>query len=60
VVRRLIAKYDFDGRKAMELRNQFAAQAVQENWNCLMYHDQQHALTKFEIVADAITIKKPF
>ena len=34
VVRRLIAKYDFDGRKAMELRNQFAAQAVQENWNC--------------------------
>lgn len=60
VVRRLIAKYDFDGRKAMELRNQFAAQAVQENWNCLMYHDRQHALTKFEIVADAITIKKPF
>jgi hypothetical protein len=25
-----------------------------------MYHDRQHALTKFEIVADAITIKKPF
>jgi hypothetical protein len=44
----------------MELRTQFAAQAVQENWNCLMYHDRQNAVTKFEIIADAITIKKPF
>jgi glyoxylase-like metal-dependent hydrolase (beta-lactamase superfamily II) len=60
VIRRFIAKYDFDGRKCMELRNQFAAQAVVENWKCLMYHDQKNAITSFEIIEDAISIKKPF
>lgn len=36
---RLIAKYDFDGKKCMELRQQWWEQGQQENWTFLFYHD---------------------
>lgn len=49
VLRRFIAKYDFDGRKAMELRQQFGEQAAKENWICLMYHDKRNAIVQFEM-----------
>ena len=38
LLRKFIAKYDFDGRKAMELREEFGKRAVDENWTCLFYH----------------------
>ncbi len=34
-----IAKYDFDGKKAMALREQYAEQGHAENWQFLFYHD---------------------
>jgi glyoxylase-like metal-dependent hydrolase (beta-lactamase superfamily II) len=34
-----IAKYDYDGKKAMELREQYAAQGHDEGWQFLFYHD---------------------
>jgi len=34
-----IAKYDFNGKKAMELRDQYASQGKTENWKFLFYHD---------------------
>lgn len=36
---RFIAKYDFDGRKCMELRQQWWKQGEEENWTFLFYHD---------------------
>ena len=36
---KFIAKYDFDGRKSMELRQQWWQQGQQENWTFLFYHD---------------------
>ena len=36
---KFIAKYDFDGRKCMELRQQWWQQGEQENWTFLFYHD---------------------
>jgi hypothetical protein len=36
---RFIAKYDFDGKKCMELRQQWWQQAQVENWTFLFYHD---------------------
>jgi glyoxylase-like metal-dependent hydrolase (beta-lactamase superfamily II) len=36
---RFIAKYDFDGKKCMELRQQWWQQGQQENWTFLFYHD---------------------
>lgn len=38
LIRKFIAKYDFDGRKAMELREEFGKKAAEENWKCLFYH----------------------
>lgn len=43
LLRRFIAKYDFDGRKAMELREEFGKKAAEENWNCLFYHAKSKA-----------------
>jgi glyoxylase-like metal-dependent hydrolase (beta-lactamase superfamily II) len=40
LVRNYIAKYDFDGRKSMELRKKYGRLAAEENWTCLYYHDQ--------------------
>ena len=34
-----VAKYDFDGKKAMALREQYAAQGIAEGWKFLFYHD---------------------
>lgn len=34
-----IAKYDYDGKKAMHLREQYAAQGRKDGWQFLFYHD---------------------
>ncbi len=34
-----IAKYDFDGRKAMQLREQWAEEGAAAGWKFLFYHD---------------------
>jgi glyoxylase-like metal-dependent hydrolase (beta-lactamase superfamily II) len=34
-----VAKYDFDGKKSMELRAQYAEQGRREGWQFLFYHD---------------------
>jgi len=36
---RFIAKYDFDGRKCMELRHEWWKQGQEEKWTFLFYHD---------------------
>ncbi len=36
---RFIAKYDFDGKKCMELRHQWWQQGEAGNWTYLFYHD---------------------
>jgi len=36
---KFIAKYDFDGRKCMELRQQWWEQGAKEKWTFLFYHD---------------------
>lgn len=36
---RFVAKYDHDGKKAMELRKQWWQQGEKENWTFLFYHD---------------------
>src|SRR5690606_10317002 len=34
-----IAKYDYDGKKAMKLREQYAERGRAGNWQFLFYHD---------------------
>jgi glyoxylase-like metal-dependent hydrolase (beta-lactamase superfamily II) len=36
---RFVAKYDYDGKKAMELRQQWWEKGQAEGWNFMFYHD---------------------
>jgi len=38
LIRKFIAKYDFDGRKAMQLREEYGKIAANEGYTCLFYH----------------------
>ena len=44
---RFIAKYDFDGRKCMELRQQWWQQGEREKWTFLFYHDIKTPVFKY-------------
>lgn len=37
--RRFIAKYDYDGRKSMELRQKYFQRGKEEGWTFMFYHD---------------------
>jgi glyoxylase-like metal-dependent hydrolase (beta-lactamase superfamily II) len=41
------AKYDYDGKKAMELRQQWWEQGEKEKWTFLFYHDVKNPVWKF-------------
>ena len=41
---RYVAKYDYDGKKAMENRAQYAEQGRREGWKFLFYHDVKSAV----------------
>jgi glyoxylase-like metal-dependent hydrolase (beta-lactamase superfamily II) len=45
---RFVAKYDYDGRKCMELRQQWWEQGQKEGWSFLFYHDIKNPIWKFE------------
>ena len=45
---RFMAKYDFDGKKCMELRQQWWQQGQQQNWTFLFYHDIKTPVYSFE------------
>jgi glyoxylase-like metal-dependent hydrolase (beta-lactamase superfamily II) len=44
---KFVAKYDFDGKKAMELRQQWWQQGEKEKWTFLFYHDVKNPIWKF-------------
>lgn len=41
-----VAKYDYDGKKAMHLREQYAEQGRKEGWQFLFYHDVKMPIAK--------------
>lgn len=45
---RFIAKYDYDGKHSMQLRQQFVERGKQENWTFLYYHDTRLPFAKWE------------
>ena len=45
---RFVAKYDHDGKKAMELRQQWWQKGAAENWEFLFYHDIKTPVFKFD------------
>jgi len=59
LIRKFIAKYDFDGRKAMELRDEYGKKAAQEHWKCLFYHSKSKSQAFIEIKEDQFKIVSP-
>lgn len=45
---RYVAKYDYDGKRSMELRQQYAQQGKAESWKFLFYHDVHLPVGQFE------------
>lgn len=43
---RFVAKYDYDGKKCMQLRQQWWAEGKRNNWTFLFYHDVKSPLVK--------------
>ncbi len=56
LIRKFIAKYDFDGRKAMELRDEFGKKAATEHWKCLFYHSKSKTQAYIELEEDRFKI----
>ena len=46
LIRKFIAKYDYDGRKAMQLREEYGRKAAAEGWACLFYHAKSTTIGK--------------
>jgi glyoxylase-like metal-dependent hydrolase (beta-lactamase superfamily II) len=44
---RFVAKYDYDGKKAMEFRQQWWKQGEEEKWSFLFYHDVKNPVWRF-------------
>ena len=44
---RFVAKYDYDGKKSMELRQQWLDQGQKEKWTFLFYHDIKSPVHSF-------------
>lgn len=47
---RFIAKYDYDGKKCMELRQQWWQEGQEKNWTFLFYHDIKHPVWGASVV----------
>ncbi len=45
---RFVAKYDYDGKKCMELRQKWWTQGEKEGWKFLFYHDIGHPVWEWE------------
>lgn len=46
LVRKFMAKYDFDPRKTMELREAYGRKAAANDWNCMYYHAKSRPSSK--------------
>jgi glyoxylase-like metal-dependent hydrolase (beta-lactamase superfamily II) len=58
LLRKFIAKYDYDGRKAMQLREEYGKKAAEENYTCLFYHAKSNPVGNVSYADDHFTVEK--
>lgn len=58
LLRKFKAKYDYDGARSMELREEYGIKAANEHWLCLFYHAKSEALGYVEYKEGAFKIIK--
>lgn len=56
LLRKFMAKYDFDGRRSMELREEYGKRAAEDSWTCLFYHAKSKAIAKVSFDGDHFKI----
>lgn len=56
LIRKFMAKYDFDPRYTMELRESYGKRAVAEGWTCLYYHAKTKASSKVAFDGQAFQV----
>ena len=56
LIRKFMAKYDFDPRYTMELREAYGQKAAAEGWTCLYYHAKTKASSKVSYDGQALQI----
>jgi glyoxylase-like metal-dependent hydrolase (beta-lactamase superfamily II) len=56
LIRKFVAKYDFDGRKAMHLREVYGEKAAKEHYTCLFYHAKTTAIGNVTFVDDTFRV----
>ena len=57
LIRKFIAKYDYDGRKAMALREEYGKKAAAENYTCLFYHAKSNPIGRVSYSDEHFSIK---
>jgi len=56
LIRKFVAKYDYDGRKAMQLREEYGKIAAEDGWTCLFYHAKNLCVGKVSYQDDHFKI----
>jgi glyoxylase-like metal-dependent hydrolase (beta-lactamase superfamily II) len=56
LIRKFVAKYDFDGRKSMQLREIYGEKAAKEHYTCLFYHAKTTTVGNVSYVDDTFRI----
>ena len=56
LLRKFMAKYDFDPRKSMELRQEYGKIGAKEDWDFLFYHAKSKAIAKVGYENEAFRI----
>lgn len=57
LLRKFMAKYDFEPRKTMELREEYGKRAAQNDWTCLFYHAKHGAVGKVSFDGNVFKIE---
>ena len=58
LIRKFIAKYDYDGRKAMQLREEYGKKAAAEDYTCLFYHAKSNPVGKVSYTDEHFLVEK--
>lgn len=58
LMRKFAAKYDYDGKKAMQLREEYGKAASGEGWICLFYHSTNAAMGTVEEQNGSFKVKE--
>jgi len=57
LIRKFIAKYDYDGRKSMQLREEYGKKAADEGYTCLFYHAKSAPIGKVRYENEAFVVE---